>query len=537
MNYSKLITAAIICILCLGIKEASAQQPAPGDTTKQVIILPGLRKLELLKINDTTELQVLAGNVRLRQGNTLFTCDSCVINNSTHILQAFGRVHINDSDTADVYADYLKYLIDKRVAYFSNHVKLTDGKGVLTTNNLEYNLETKLGIYTNGGRVVNKGSVLTSDEGYYYADLKDIYFKKHVLLKDPSYTLITDSLLYNTETEVARFIAETNIIDSSHKTITTSEGFYDTRNRKAEFRGRPVVHDGATTYSGNTITTNDSTGISQIVGNAYIRDTAEGRTVAGGHIIANRKNQSFIAFNKPLMIVKQDQDSIYITADTLFSARLSDLPGKKDSVKKEVIKGVKVVDTKSQDSANRYFIAYNHVRIFSDSLQAVSDSMYYSFKDSVFRLFQHPVVWSRGSQVTGDTILVFTKNKKAERFKVIGNSYLVSKVQGEMYNQVRSTRMDGYLTDGALDSVRARGFAECIYYIQDEDSAFTGINESSADILDIYFAKQELHKVVFRSAVKGTVWPIRSKSPSEMRLKNFQWLDARRPKTKFELYE
>jgi len=33
------------------------------------------------------------------------------------------------------------------------------------------------------------------------------------------------------------------------------------------------------------------------------------------------------------------------------------------------------------------------------------------------------------------------------------------------------------------------------------------------------------------------VWPMRMKKPDEMRLPNFQWLEARRPKTKYELFE
>jgi hypothetical protein len=121
--------------------------------------------------------------------------------------------------------------------------------------------------------------------------------------------------------------------------------------------------------------------------------------------------------------------------------------------------------------------------------------------------------------------------------KVFNNSFLVNNVDPEIFNQVKSSRMDGYFKDGDLDSVRASGFAECIYYIQDEDSAYTGINESNSDILDVYFANQQLQKVVFRSAVTGTIWPIKQKDPKEMRLQNFRWLEARRPKTKFELFE
>jgi len=237
------------------------------------------------------------------------------------------------------------------------------------------------------------------------------------------------------------------------------------------------------------------------------------------------------------MIIKQDNDSIYVTADTLFSARLTDLYGKKDSLVKDTLKGTQVVNINEKDSTNRYFEAYRHVRIFSDSMQAVSDSLFYSFKDSVFRLFQDPVIWSKESQITGDTVWVFTKNKKADKVKVFENSFLASKIEAEVYNQVKSSRMDGYFKDSSIDSVRAAGFAECIYYIQDEDSAYTGINESKCDIIDIYFAKEELSKVVFRSSVTGTIWPMNQKDPREMRLPNFKWLETRRPKTKFELFE
>jgi hypothetical protein len=209
----------------------------------------------------------------------------------------------------------------------------------------------------------------------------------------------------------------------------------------------------------------------------------------------------------------------------------------KDSVLIRTTKGMKMVKLNEKDSTNRYFEAYRHVRIFNDSLQAVCDSMFYSFKDSVFRLFFDPVVWAKESQITGDTILLYTKNKKADKIEAYEKGFMVNKLDTQAFNQIKSTRMDGYFTDGNIDSVRAKGYAECIYYLQDEDSAYTGINESKSDIMDIYFRNKELFKVVFRSAVTGTLWPIRQKNPSEMRLQNFRWLEARRPKTKMEMYE
>ena len=523
-------------------------QPQGGNDTKPVEILNASR-LDFKKLDVETEVQILVGNVRLRQGTAIFTCDSCVINKKQNLFEAFGRVHINDSDTAHVYANHLRYLTDKRYAYLDGNVKLDDGHAQLTSNELEYDMVGRIGTYKTGGKVVNKKSVLTSKEGIYYADLRDIYFKQNVELKDPAYYLKTDSLLYNTELQTARFIAETYIIDSTKRVIRTSEGVYNLQSGRADFTKRTTIEDGSLTVTGDEIANDDQTGIVQIRGRGVLRDTAKGISILANEIFVNKNTDAFLATVKPLMIVKQEADSIYITADTLFSARLSDLKRgtdssertdstlKIDTAQKKSLATSQNAGTNKNDSTNRYFEAFRHVRVFSDSVQSISDSLFYSFKDSTFQLFQKPVVWSNGSQITGDTIHLYTKNKKAERIKVFENSFLINALDSGIYNQIKSSRMDGYFKEGVIDSVRARGYAECVYFLQDEDSAYSGINETQSDIMDVYFKNNELSKVVFRSAVKGTLWPIRQKSPAEMRLKNFQWLEARRPKTKYELFE
>ena len=503
---------------------------AQNDTLKLVEILPGARKLELRKIDANTEVQILSGNVRLKQGNAIFYCDSCIINNQTKIFEAFGNVHIND-DTTDVWSDYLRYHMDTKMAYLKGKVKLSDGHGVLTTNDLEYDVTNGIGIYKNGGRVVNKKSVLTSQEGIYYSDLHDIYFKNKVELKDPAYYLKTDSLLYNTESESARFISETFLRDSSGRTIRTSEGYYDMRTGTAQFTQRTTIEDGAVRIVGDQIASDDASGLAQILGNAILIDTAQGVNILANEIFADRKKEAYLATRKPLMIIRQENDSIYITSDTLFSARLSDRFPSTDSVK-----NLNKANSKT-DSTDRYFEAFKNVRIFSDSVQAVSDSMFYSFKDSVFRLYQAPFVWSNGSQISGDTIHLFTRNKKAERINVFENSFIINQLDPGIFNQIKSTRMDGYFIDGMIDSVRAKGAAESVYYIRDEDSAYSGVNQTTSDIMDVYFTKGDLSKVVFRSSVKGTLWPASEAQRNSIRLKNFNWQEARRPKTKYELYE
>lgn len=539
------IRLIVLLVSLLSLFTADAQT-APADSLQPLHILPPTQRQSFQKLPDGTELQILAGTVKVRQGTTYFYCDSLVVNSNTRVLEAFGRVHINDSDTAHVYAKYLRYLMNERKAFLTGNVKLTDGHGTLTTNNLEYDVATKVGTYRNGGRVVNKKSVLTSDEGVYYADIRDVYFKKNVKLKDPSYSLQTDSMIYNTETQTARFISETFMIDSSGRTIQTREGYYDLRGGRAEFTQRTRIQDKSMIVLGDQIANDDSAGIIQIRGNGVLIDTAQGVNILANEIFANKKTGAYLATKKPLMIIRQEKDSIYIAADTLFSARLTDLYKIPDTAQNKTQPAVAKNGNKAKtttparsnnDSTNRYFEAFRNVRIFSDSVQAVSDSAFYSFKDSTFQLYDNPVVWSRKSQITGDTIYLFTKNKKADRIKVFENSFVVNESQSGVYNQVKSNRMDGFFKDGTIDTIGAQSNAETIYFVQDDDSAYTGVNQTTSEDMDVYFDKGSLNKVVFRRAVKGTLTPISQKGPSAARLEKFEWLERRRPKTKYELFE
>jgi hypothetical protein len=137
--------------------------------------------------------------------------------------------------------------------------------------------------------------------------------------------------------------------------------------------------------------------------------------------------------------------------------------------------------------------------------------------------------------VTGDTIFLFTKNKKAERLYVAENGVMANQTADNMFNQLKGNRLNGFFRDGDIEYVRAKGNAESIYYIRDEDSSFVGINKASGDIIDLRFANKEVEKVVFISEVKGTMYPVRDFPASESILSNFIWQEKRRPRSKFAL--
>ena len=106
----------------------------------------------------------------------------------------------------------------------------------------------------------------------------------------------------------------------------------------------------------------------------------------------------------------------------------------------------------------------------------------------------------------------------------------------KLYNQIKGNTLNGYFKDGSIDYMRAKGSAESVYYAQDETNAYVGMNSANADIIDMYFLEKALNRVVFRNSVTGTFGPIKQMPEEKKLLRNFKWLDSKRPKTKFELF-
>ncbi len=512
--------------------------PNSSDTIRIIQIVQG-KSLRMITNDTATVLETIAGNVIIKEGLTTFSCDSATINRKTNILEAFGNIHINDNDSIHTYAQYLRYVGAERIAYLKKNVKLTDKKGTLFTDDLEYNLRTGIATYKNGGRITNDKTVLTSNDGVYYADTKDVYFKNNVHLKDPDRDIWTDSLLYNIKTNIATFIARTRIVGKDGSITNTNAGTYNLTTGEAIFTEGASFSDSTRSGSARTIVFDKSSNTLQMQGNAKLVDSVNRVIVIGGEIYADLNLNSFLASRKPVMIIHRDGDSTYIAADTLFSGlRKYDSLERKMITQKDTLKTTLVVQTKNADSSIRYFIGFHNVRIFNDSLQAVSDSLHYSTVDSTFKLFGEPVVWNDKSQITGDTLYMFTQNQKPKRLYVFNNGMIINKTKEGMFNQIAGRTINGYFADGSIDYARVKGSpAESIFYPQDDDSAYIGMNRSSGDVIDIYFVKKELNKIKFINDVDGILYPIRQIPSDKKELKGFKWLDKRRPKNKLELFE
>lgn len=496
---------------------STAQMFQYGDSSKvdssKFIKILASDTFKRITQDSTGHLNILIGHVQLKQGNTLFYCDSAVQNIMTNTMEAFQNIHIKDGDSINVYSQYLKYYGNIKLADLKGKVTLTDGKATLTTESLQYDIHAKLGTYLNNGKLSNKKTILTSKEGYYYSDTKEVYFQQNVKVYDPEFSMLTDTLLYNINTEVAIFLAPTTIYDKK-TTIRTKSGFYDMKNETGSFSNRPVIKDSVQTMIADKIQYDKKLGKGLAVGNILYRDHVNGMSVICGEAAFNNNTKMLKAYQFPLTIIRQDEEDLYIASDTLYSGLLH-------------------TDTSTHNRKDtlRFFCAYHHVKIYGDSLQGKTDSLYYSSADSVFRFFGTPVMWLKETQISGETMLLATKNKKVDSIFVFENAITVNPTKEGMFNQLRGNTITGVFFDGDINSLRAKGNSESLYYLQnDKDSAYMGLNYAMADAIEIKIEKREIKKITWVNAVNGNTYPM-NKIPSDKKiLKNFKWLDAERPK-------
>lgn len=533
----------LFCFLNIVNKKAICQVDTikfqiTSDTTRKIEIIQA-KDLRQITLGDGQVIETLAGNAIVKQGKTILSGDSIVLNKLLGIAEVFGHVHINDADTVNTYSDYLKYMGNEQVAYLKKSVKLTDGKATLTTNDLIYDLRTGIATYQNGGKVKNQNTTLTSESAIYYSDTKDVFFKNNVHLKDPKYEMNADSLRYNTAFKTAYFISPTHII-SEQSTIDTKSGSYNLETGEAVFNDKTIFKDKSRYMSGNKIAFEEKTNTIQIEGNGKLVDSTNQVMVLGDKIFIDKKNGSFLATRKPIMIFYKNQDSTFISADTLYSnKRIMTATEIVENRKKAGISdSLKLKAPPEKTDSIRYFRAYQNVKIFNDSLQSVCGNLIFSTEDSVFKLYQKPYCWNGNTQLSGDTILLFTKNQQPQRLFVYNNAMVINRTEQGFYNQMVGKTMNGSFVEGNIDYIRTKGIpAESIFYPQGEDSAYTGMNRSSCDVIDIFFRDKNINKIKFVNQVKGALYPMNQIPENYTFLKGFNWQDSIRPKNKFAIFE
>ncbi len=635
---------------------AMAQQKE--DTAKKITIRILNARVITFNKTDSGEYHKFIDSVAFLEGTDTLYCDSAYQNSSTKNFEAFGDVRISQQDGTQGTSDYLRYTSDKKLAFMSGNVTLVDGKNRLKCEELLYDLGTKTGTYSKWGTLHSDSTDVTSQTGVYNVHTKDARFKGDVLITDPRYHIVSEDLGYNTETKFETFYSRSTVTSDSGRTIlVTTRGTYDSKNVIARFTGPSSIWYDGQYIEGDSMHYNKITGYGYAIGNVVSIDTAHHSTLYCGHAVYFRKQRILWAMIKPVMEQVNGKDTLYMRADTFYTApmvkevvsRKPKVISRVDSVKeidsalttaipnakfqnsktdsnsrvekskvnvdtatayregrslkdsvskaggvaqsksptwvvpaykyripdfmtdsskaspvrvstdnsrrepapdaksaKKSKKGkiktpqLKMADTSAADTtAPMYFVGYNHVKIFSDSMQGKCDSVCYTRNDSTVRMINTPILWAHNSQITGDTILLYLDSNQLRKMYVPNNAFLVSRSgpeQAHLYDQVQGKTLTGHFNKNEIKDMVVFPNAECIYYATDKDKAYIGVDEATSTRMRIYFADQKITFIKFTQDAKHTITPLEKADLPNMKLGRFKWLLDQRPQSKEELF-
>ncbi|MRX48158.1 OstA-like protein [Pedobacter puniceum] len=295
----------------------------------QMVQAQKITRVELLQSQSFIGMKRNGQNIQkvirpvFQQDNATLICDSAYFYIEKNSFDAFGHVQINQADTVNIFADLLNYNGNTKMAVLTNNVRMVDRGSVLTTNNLTYNMASKVGTYTNGGKIVNGDNTLTSTNGYYFSSSSDAYFRYNVRVKTPEVLIKSDTLRYNSLSKIAYFYGPTHIYGKDD-TLYTENGQYNTATEQAAFGKKNLYTQNSKSLKGDSLFYDGKVGYGRAVKNILFVDTAQKVELRGDLGNYLKKDESItVTQNAYIVFVTEkdsvSKDSIWMSADTLYS--------------------------------------------------------------------------------------------------------------------------------------------------------------------------------------------------------------------------
>ena len=502
------------CAMCLaGLCVAAAVQDGqPREQSKEKVILLHTDKLSYDEFRHPGA-QILTGNVQFLHDGVYMYCDSACFYEATNSFDAFGHVRMVQGDTLDLVGDMLLYDGLDQLARVRHNVVLTHRESKLYTDSLDYDRLYELGYFFEGGRLVDKDNVLTSDWGQYSPPTRQAVFNYNVKLENPKFTLISDTLNYNTRTSMAEIVGPSNI-DSGDNHIYSESGFYNTQTEEAILLDRSMVTNKGRKMVGDSLYYDSRSGVGEGFGNAVYTDEVNKNMLTGDYCYYNELVDSAFATKRAMIIDYSQGDSLYMHGDTLQMVSYN-------------------IDT---DSLYRKMKAFHKVRMYRTDVQGSCDSLVYNSKDSCMTMYRDPILWNEGQQLLGEEIKMYVNDSTIDWVHIINQALTVEMKDSIHYNQVSGKEMKAYFVDGDMRHIEVTGNVLTAFYPEEKDSTMTGFNYLEGSVLHLYLRERKMERGVFVGKSNGTMYPMDQIPPDKLRLPAFVWLDYIRPLSKEDIF-
>ena len=512
------------------------------------------------------EFQIVKGSVKFRQGGMWMFCDSAYYYPEKNSMDAFGHVEMRQGDTLFVYADKLYYDGLAKHAVLTKgpsrgNVQLKNRSVTLTTDSLDYDINSDLGWYAVGGRLEDDVNTLTSQYGEYSPGTKLAKFRTDVVLNNrkDGYKLFTNELDYSTLTHIAEINSPTRI-EGANDTIITTQGFYNTQTDRAELTSRSTIlhsdsNRNVTTLEGDSIIYDKQTRTSRAfmfrnparhAAPMVITDTARKVMLIGGYGEYNDSSRFAYSTDYPLLIEFSRPDSLYLRADTILSFIETGKVPVFDTVPKITVTTVDSIAGESApaiDSITNYEVvvvdsvakdfhvakAIGKARFFNRDMQGIADTLLLREHDSILYMLRKPVVWSGERQIYGNRIDVHFNDSTPDWALLPESGLAAEHVAEDFYNQLQGSRMKAWFENKTLKRLEVEGNVIALTLPQEKDSSYNKLVHAESSYLTLQMDSNKVERMKMWPEVTGYVAPLFDVKKSQQFIEGFRWLEKLRP--------
>jgi hypothetical protein len=456
-----------------------------------------------------TDIKRLIGNVVLKHEGALMYCDSAYYFQKDNRFIAYSRVRINQGDTLSLFADTIYYYGNGSNGKAINRVKVIDKGTILLTDHIDFNFESDIHRYYQGGKIIDSTNTLISEEGFLFGKEHEYRFLKEVELTTSDYFCRSDTLTYHSDVKTARFFGPTEIFnDTSY--LYTELGYYNTQLDFIKLGKKAYYEQSRQSIIADSIFYNKAQSLGKAFNNISLRDDSQQIIIKGNYLYFDEKKEYSYACDSALFIQYEGKDSLFLHADTLWYSSIQ--PG----------------DFKQLQ-------AYHQVKFYRTDMQGMCDSLVYSTKDSSILMYIEPVLWNEQNQLTAEEIQILFKNKSADRILLNRAAFIIAQQDTIHFNQISGKNMVGLIQRNKLHQILVDGNAQTIYFPADEKDII-GVNKAESSNLKIWIEDGKIAKLTFLTAPAGKTLPLDKSAKSDEQLKGFQWLDSFRPRNKYQLF-
>ena len=511
------------------------------DTAKVSLVY--LEHSETLSFDEKRlpDAQILRGNVRFRHDSVLMYCDSAYFFEKENSLHAFGHVHMVQGDTLEGFGDLLFYNGNTKIARLRRHVRLIHQETTLTTDSLNYDRKRNIAYYFSGGMIEDSLNTLTSQWGQYTPDNHQAIFRGEVKLLNPKFTLTADTLGYNTESYQSDLVGPTTILYEEETTILSTNGWYNTQSELSMLLDRSqIIHADGMMLTGDTIYYDKAQGYGRCIGNIESVDSTNSMTLYGHKgEVWEKNNRAYVTDSAMLQDWSDSTAYTYMHADSLWT---EEVPyqiytlRERDSILIDSVLTAQAPDTIWSDTTYQQLRAFRNVRIYREDIQAVCDSARYHGRDSLITLYGLPICWSDESQISADQIDIYIKNEDVDYLYGQGNAIAIMQEGMTEFNQMAGKEMYAYVREGDVYLVDVRGNAETVFYPQEDDGTYVGVNRTQSSFVKVYLNNRQIDHVVFTTSTTGVMIPLDQALESEKQLSGFFWAEMERPHSPEDIF-